>query len=121
MVASATDSNTLVCAMDFHSARVGGRFAFADFHVTPPFGKIIFESSCPSSIEPPPPTLKSDEPVRLAKENQPLDAVGPDACEMLLRRMTGDFSLESSKKLPSDYNDGMTCGAQETKSCVRTM
>jgi hypothetical protein len=37
----ASESMTRVCVRNLHITRVGGILAFADFHVTPPFGKSI--------------------------------------------------------------------------------
>lgn len=38
----ASESITRVCVRNLHTTRVGGSFACADFHVTPPFGSSIF-------------------------------------------------------------------------------
>ena len=37
----ASESITRVCVRNLHTTRVGGSFACADFHVTPPFGSSI--------------------------------------------------------------------------------
>lgn len=101
IVANVTDTTTLPCDTNFHIARVGGRFAFADFHVTPPFGRIILSAPPPIVVSscgcccfsPPAPRLYNgdDEPFRLANGNQPLPpVVGLDVWEMLRRRMMGN-------------------------------